>query len=299
MQPVVERDDPAVKDFHSDDVNELLLIEGCDFEISPDNVFRRLKIYIDRNYDDENDENEETQDRSYIRRIYNANSDIRSLSRSHSTRAELKVSQYERRYIEEYFARSHISFPYLLFIDDFEIHRNMYRSLKAFYLIPGNLSYEERRKITNVFTLTLRPHGASTEDVVKTFAKPIRQLNKEFTLKIDEHDQEVCAFTMTLIGDMLQQADNEGFAHHSAQKGCRSCFCLKDLRKDLTFDVVKEGRYHLDTVKQKLYAEQMTEANRKTYLKDTDIHLKPPAVARLCSSLNLIQIRTYDAPHSE
>ena len=35
-------------------------------------------------------------------------------------------------------------FPLVLFIDDFGIHRNNYRALKAFYWIPANLPYEER-----------------------------------------------------------------------------------------------------------------------------------------------------------
>ena len=54
-------------------------------------------------------------------------------------------------------------FPNLAFIHDFGVHRNMYRALKAIYLIPAYLSDEERRKIANVFTLTLDPHAANMQ----------------------------------------------------------------------------------------------------------------------------------------
>lgn len=48
-----------------------------------------------------------------------------------------------------------ISFPYMLFIDDFGEHRNMYHALKVFYLIPACLSYGEQRKSANVFAVRL------------------------------------------------------------------------------------------------------------------------------------------------
>lgn len=50
----------------------------------------------------------------------------------HQTRGELEADFYGRQCMEDSFTRSHISFPYLLFIDDFGVHRNMYRALKAF-----------------------------------------------------------------------------------------------------------------------------------------------------------------------
>ena len=143
--------------------------------------------------------------------------------------------------------------PYLLFIDDFGVHRNMYRALKAFYLIPACLTYEERRKLANVFTLTLGPHGAGLSDVVEAFAKPIQKLDRGTQLEVNGNLEAVCAFVITFLGDMPQQADNVGFMRHSARMGCRICYCLKEERGDLGFDIVANGRYHWETQSQRDY----------------------------------------------
>ena len=100
--------------------------------------------------------------------------------------------------------RSHVSFSYILFIDDFDVHRNMYRALKVFYMIFVCLSYKKRRIIANVFILTLKSHEVKMNDVVKNFFKFIQKLNKEINLKINEHFEFVCVFAMIFINDMSQ-----------------------------------------------------------------------------------------------
>ena len=52
------------------------------------------------------------------------------------TRAELAMTYFACINLEAFFTNIHISFPYLLFIDDSDVHRNMYRALKAFLLDP-------------------------------------------------------------------------------------------------------------------------------------------------------------------
>ena len=74
---------------------------------------------------------------------------------------------------------------YLLFIDDFEIHRNIYRALKTFYLIPVYLNYQERRKLANVFILLLNSHETKIENIVKVFSKSIRKLDDEVNFDIN------------------------------------------------------------------------------------------------------------------
>ena len=61
----------------------------------------------------------------------------------------------------------------------------MYRALKGFYLIFACLSYEEWRKIVNVFILTLEPHEANIKTVIEVFDKAIRQLNKDMKMIIN------------------------------------------------------------------------------------------------------------------
>jgi hypothetical protein len=68
------------------------------------------------------------------------------------------------------------SLPIILFIDDFGVHRNMYRAIKAFYWIPANLPYAERRKIANVFTYCLGPQRANVEDIVHNLRPGMAQM---------------------------------------------------------------------------------------------------------------------------
>ena len=116
------------------------------------------------------------------------------------------------------------SFPIILFIDDFGVHRNMYRALKAFYCIPAALPYDERRKIANVFTLTLGPPGADVQDIVTCLRKALKELGHGVFLTLNGRKTLVRAYVVVMIGDLPQQANNAGFLGHSALHGCRSCF---------------------------------------------------------------------------
>jgi hypothetical protein len=48
----------------------------------------------------------------------------------------------------------------------------------------------------------------------------------------------VRTFIIVMIGDMPQRAGNSGFMRHSAQQGCRSCFCDQSERSDLDFSTL-------------------------------------------------------------
>ena len=120
------------------------------------------------------------------------------------------MQYFSRQQLENLAFKSHKSLPYLLFIDDFGLYRNMYRAFKAFYLdsslswITANeesscdpkgvhlLEYDSHqldrlypcrdrlpfvsrafctRLSANVFTLTSEPHGAQMDDVVEVLIK--------------------------------------------------------------------------------------------------------------------------------
>ena len=279
-----------------DDSSEYYGLEDVLLEVTIDVIIRHVDIYLDRELDDLAYPDE----RKFIRKVLNVHSlSTRPLYQLHQTRGELEVAYFGRQHLEKLCAEPHTSFPYLLFIDDFGVHRNMYRALKAFYLIPANLDYSERRKIANVFTLTLGPHGAKFSDVVEAFVRPIQQLDHGLQVDINGKTESVCAFAMTLLGDMPQQADNGGFMRHKADRGCRTCFCPKESRGDLDFNIIKNGRYHAETVLLRGEAEDYSTSDQAAVTKDTGIRLESPPVAKLCPALDLIQARAYDAPHSE
>lgn len=80
----------------------------------------------------------------------------------------------------------------------------MYKALKTFYILSACFSYDNRRKIANVFTLTLEPHGAKMNEDVDAIAKPIRQSDRSPKREIKGYSEFVCVFIMTFTGDMPQ-----------------------------------------------------------------------------------------------
>jgi hypothetical protein len=98
---------------------------------------------------------------------------LRSASLIHPFRAELEIKVYSRDHLESLSSPKHQcrAMPISLFIDGFGVHRNTYRSLKAFYITLASLSYAERRKVSNIFTSTFtRPDIArfsETNHIIK------------------------------------------------------------------------------------------------------------------------------------
>jgi hypothetical protein len=92
--------------------------------------------------------------------------------------------------------------PILLFINDFGIHQNMYQPLKAFYITPANLTYQEHHQIANTFTLTLRPHGAEMDNIIHSLHADFQDLEKGITMDFNGEKKLVNVFLMAITGDM-------------------------------------------------------------------------------------------------
>lgn len=155
----------------------------------------------------------------------------------------MKTTYFNRQYIEEFFAILYLFLSYFLFIDNFDVYRNIYRALKTFYLILACLLYKKRRKVVNVFTLTLEFYETNLKTIVKVFFKSIKQLNRDIKdMQINRKSTSIYVFTIELIEDMSQQVDNSGFARHNVTIRCCSCFCSKLKRENLAFDIVNQDR---------------------------------------------------------
>lgn len=90
-------------------------------------------------------------------------------------------------------------------MDDFGIYRNVYRPLKAFYWTLLSLPYEERRKIANIFTLSLGLYGAEIDDIVRALAtNGCNDLARGLEISMGEDKNTVvCAFPLIVTGNML------------------------------------------------------------------------------------------------
>ncbi len=127
---------------------------------------------------------------------------MRSVQHLYQTREKLKIDYFNRDYIKRYLI-SIIFLLYLLFIDNFNIYRNIYQALKIFYLIPEYLFYNKKRKIVNCFVLILEPHKTNIENIVKVFVKSIRKINRNIKITINKEIKIVCVFVIAFLEDLF------------------------------------------------------------------------------------------------
>jgi len=254
------------------DPQELIIWENEVLTLTPDTVLFHLDISLDRTWDGEDECRAPDPGEFLINKMFNSDDgSCTPLRLRPPLRGELEMEHFGRDQLCA-FATSdmpRLSLPIILFVDDFGVHRNMYRALKAFYWIPANLPYPERRKLANVFTFSLGPHGADLADIINAFKKAYTALAEGVVLEINGQMTLVRAFIITMIGDMPQQADNSGFLRHNATYGCRSCMCPKAKYHDLTSTYPR--RYHWDVTQKRQHGE----------------------------TLDLVLSRPYDVPHSE
>ena len=154
-----------------------------------------------------------------------------------------------------------LSVPLLTFIDGFGLYRNMYRCLMGMYLMIAAFSSRERYRRTNVFPLTLGPHGSNFPDVIEALGGMMQQLDRGLTLSINGLETFVCVFTMAYTGDMPQQQENSGFLSQNATFGCQFYEVSAGERSNLQFDILGQGCFHHEVLRQR---EHMYSINGKT-----------------------------------
>ena len=209
------------------------------------------------------------------------------------------MKYFDREKIQKIFNKFHFSFFYFLFIDDFDVHRNNYRFLKAFYLTLKILFYQKRRKIVNVFTLILESHDIKSDNVIAFIIKLIQRMNNDVDMIINEKIVFIYAFELTLIDNMSQQINNNEFFHHFARKKCQLCYYLKIKRKNFEYNMIVDEKYYREMINQKKYINNLTNKNKNTYLQKIKIKKNFLSIARLVSALNFIFFKIYNAFHFE
>lgn len=285
---------------HQQSNREMFVLE-LDLEISEVRILKRSEVYLNLVFSDDQEPKEYDDDRYYIRHVI-VEDRIFPVQMLPSTRGELKIQRYDRQYLVETYAtkgRKVYSLSFALFVDDFEVHRNMYRAIKAFYWILFALSYAKRRKLANCFTISLGSHDADMKDIVAAMESTFAELGAECNMSVNEENAVVCAFTMMLLGDMPQQADNAGFMRHTAIHDCRACLCFNKDYEDLDYDISINARTHWGTIQDREYAMTLTKQHQKKFLQNQGLRLNSSAIARLTSALDFMLSRTYDASHFE
>ena len=156
----------TIKNIFNDDVKKRYVFENVIVKIYSNDIM--FHVDVDLIYFD----NDENVIKSHIKKVLNIiHKSIRSIRKLTSTKNEFEIKMYNKKYFENIFTKKMMSFSFFLFIDDFEIYRNMYKTLKNFYWTFLSLSYWNWKKIVNVFILILNFHEIKIENFVNAITK--------------------------------------------------------------------------------------------------------------------------------
>ena len=242
-----------------------------------------------------------TEDILLCRSLFNSKGWLQPLSFSAPHRAELEIKAHGREYFRNHFDSKTdrcISLPYLLFLDGFGLYRNSFRTLMGVYLILASFSFSERMRRVNVFPLTLGPHRSNLNDVLSALLS-LRDIDKGILLDLPQPTR-VCIFPLYTIGDMPQQQVNAGFKTQKATLGCRFCLIPNESRGDLEYDIIKNGRFHYQTMQHRHEMNAIRATGKKEKFAILwGLSLEEPTLLRLFPALDVILTRPSDPAHSE
>jgi hypothetical protein len=212
---------------------ELVLLNQT-FKAPESEIYERLSVTMDWTYD-QDDECDDYEEKMLYRHIIRQQVDLEESKVV--SRADIELAYYGRAHLEAFEQTGDIpslSLPLMLYIDDFGIYRTTHQAIKAFYITPASLPYKERRKLSNMFTLTLGPHGSSFDDVLYNISEGMLSMHKGFHADVNGTKTYIRAFTVCVADDMPQAADTMGYLRFNATKGCRACYCNQEDRGDYT-----------------------------------------------------------------
>lgn len=241
--------------------------------------------------------------------------EVRPIWKQHPIRGEIEIEHFGRQTLIDRFFRRKDGIPVkvvpmLNFTDAFGLYRNMYRALMGFYMLNGAFTIIERRRRTNIFPLTIGPHGSNLEGVVQAIGSFLVQLDAGMVMNINGEETLVCAMMAYFIGDMPQQQHNSGFLTQRSTFGCRLCSIDKHFWKLLNLDLVSEGRYHWEIVRlrnrmnsMRLKAEKVrftsaTKGVGNARCMDPHLAYIQPAMQRIAPSLDINFTKPPEPCHS-
>ncbi len=279
-------------------VNYVYLFERCIISIFLQSIIL--------NYSSENKTTDQSallqHDALRLRFIINEADAIQRLCYSALLQDELKLRIYERQHFVKNFDWQRdnqcLSVSLLMFINDFDLYCNFYRSLMRIYLIIEAFSFHKQARRANVFSLTLESHESNFNEIIKVLTS-LRNLNESMLLSLSQ-STHVCAFTLCFLRDMPQQQINADFKSQRATLSCWFCLIFAEFRDNLEYDVIKNERFHNTTLQQRREMSVIwTVAKREKFVTQWNLQIKKFALFQLTSALDIIMSRSEDSAHSE
>lgn len=244
-----------------------------------------------------------TDDQSYVVRCFITLKELfHSLCHSASLRAELELQMYDHEYFSKNFDRATgnqcISLSLLMFIDDFDLYRNAYRSLMKVYLQFASLFFHDWMHQANMFSLTLGLHESNFNDIVDAL-QDLQHFNQDAVLDLSQLTQ-VCAFTLCFLKNMSQQQANADFKSQRIIKNCRFCLISAEARDNLDFDIIQQGQFHTQTMYQRLEMSQIqTKTKREQFATQWDLTVEQSSLFKISSVLDIISTWFENSAHSK
>jgi hypothetical protein len=91
---------------------------------------------------------------------------MRSVDQLCLLRDELKILTFDKNFLFSQLLQDIESCFFVLFVNVFDLYRNMYRSLIEVYAMSAVLSHKKRQKSTNSFVLTLKSHETDFRNII-------------------------------------------------------------------------------------------------------------------------------------
>lgn len=284
---------------------ELVMEVNNDFSLYPAHIVRYLPgVVLDYKFNPTDPDHQVITDPFVIRYVFDpVAGGPRPIRLTSPHRAELEIGNHGRdTIINRFVGDDRISLPWALFCDAFGLYNNMYRATMGFYLTGLFFGEWLRGKREGIFPLTLGPHGTDLADIVQSLFH-IRSLDFGKNLKICGRDVFVCSFIAYTTGDMPSQSKLSGSKGHQALLPCRSCNIPIEHRANLEYDIVKNGRYHMQhldniTFVQGLSSKRAKEQAEKRLgvLCSGELMV---SITKLFPALDVIRSHPIDAAHSE
>jgi hypothetical protein len=166
----------------SDD--ELLLIKNEDDWIESSKIIiRNSDICIDRDDIDHVTQNSMT--RRSIKYVFNMNiKSMKFVDQLCFLRDELKILTFDRNFLFSQLLQDIESCFFVLFVNVFDLYKNMYRSLIEVYAMFAVLFHKERQKSTNNFVLILKSHETDFRNIIIFIHTDMKISDDDWRIKI-------------------------------------------------------------------------------------------------------------------
>jgi hypothetical protein len=282
----------------SDD--ELILIENDDVWIQFEQIIdHRSDICIKRETIDNSFKKSSSQ--MFIKHVFNTRTNIfRICDQLCFLRDELELMTFDREFLTSQLNREIQFCSFVIFVDAFDLYRNMYRFLIEVYALSTTLSHKERQKSINCFVLTLDSHEVNFRNIIIFLRIEIETFDRDCQLRINEVDIVVWVFIIAFLKNMKQQQKSAEFLEFRITKCCRFCDADVRNRSDLNKDVVANERYHFQIQNLRKEMTKLFEVIRKKeFLIKQDLFWESSVFENITSALNVTVSFSSDSVHSE